>query len=234
MVTLIERPAVSKGTILIIEDNSSNAEMAIDLLEDAGFTALHALDADQGIELAHYNHPNVILMDMFLPIKSGLEATHILKADPDLKKIPVVAFTAMGLDEERAQLIAEGCDGVITKPIDVSHFAEDVANYITCESVIAEAVPPQPQPVLPHVADTPAEFAEAQKVFKETISKLSHDLQSPARKIHQFCDMLLSTADTSSLSADNRMLVERIDRSSEQLLAILASSLEGYASKWRI
>jgi two-component system cell cycle response regulator DivK len=237
MSSTIAPPVSSKGTILIIEDNANNAEMAIDLLEGAGFTALHALNADEGIELAHCNHPNVILMDMFLPHKSGLEATHILKKDPDLKDIPVVAFTSMGFDAEREQFMAEGCDGLITKPIDVDRFADSVANYLSpqSQSKLGPEVrlgPPTP-PRQPQVAISPIELLAAQKALQETISKFSHDVQAPARKVHQFCSMVLAS-DDASLSPENRMMVERIDRSSQQMLDILAKSLAQYAATWRV
>lgn len=228
----------AKGTVLVIEDNAANAEMAIDLLKDAGFTTLYAPDAEQGFQLAQRSLPNIILMDVFMPFRSGLDLLPSLKAEPALATIPVIAFTALGLAEERERLIASGCAGVITKPIEVARFVDMVAQYLT-EQRPYYAKPYGDTPVRPlpipdgkqdakPVGTQCAELEQAEHALRETISRLSHDLQAPARKIHQFCDILLS-ADASSLSEENRQWVERIDRSSQQLLDTLAKNMERLA-----
>jgi two-component system cell cycle response regulator DivK len=221
----------SKGTVLIIEDNAVNAEMAVDLLENAGFSALHASTADNGIDLARAQNPGLILMDVFLPNKSGLEATQILKNDADLKDIPVVAFTALGLDDERKQLMSQGCAGIITKPIDVATFVETVTNYLlkktspvkpaapgTVEEKSTAPAPAESNTTMNNAPHTPQEI-------RTTISALSHDLQAPARKIHQFCDILLSSS-AEDLSPDNRQWVERINKSSQQIFTTLSKYME--------
>src|SRR5436309_1787180 len=107
----------AKGTVLTIEDSVSSAEMAMDLLHDAGFDTWHASNVNQGLDYARHHHPDLVLMDMFLPFKSGMDTIPVFKNDPELQNIPLIAFTALGLEEERRQLLRQGCDGVITKPI---------------------------------------------------------------------------------------------------------------------
>lgn len=120
----------AQETILIIEDNQLNLDMARDLLERAGFQTLEAEDADIGIRLAKEKQPNLILMDMHLPILNGYEASKILKTDPKTRNIPIVGFTALAMEEDQKRAIEHGCMGVIAKPIDVDRFAEMVAAYL--------------------------------------------------------------------------------------------------------
>jgi two-component system cell cycle response regulator DivK len=216
-----------RGIVLVIEDNATNAEMAVELLENGGFKTLHAFEVDHGLEMARRYHPNLILMDMLIPEKSGLETIPEVKADPLLRHIPLVAFTALGLDSDRQQFLSEGCSGVISKPIDVETFVDTVASFLNAETVAQPqpAMPPSSHPAPVGLAAQSEELEKARHQLKETINLLSHDLQAPARKIHQFCDILLSS-DTSGLNDENRMWVERINRSSQQMLETLAKSME--------
>ena len=116
--------------VLIIEDNYLNLTLAKDLLVLAGFTVWEAVDAEKGIQLARKQLPDLILMDIQLPGMDGLCATRMIKEDPKLKHIPVVAMTshAMKGDEEIAR--QAGCVGYLTKPIDTRNFADTVAGYL--------------------------------------------------------------------------------------------------------
>ena len=116
--------------ILVVEDNDLNLELTTDLLEAAGYTVCHARNAQDGIQSAKTHHPPLILMDLSLPGMDGLEATRILKRDPDTLQIPIIALTAHAMrgDEEKAR--AAGCSGYITKPIDTRKFAETIGTYV--------------------------------------------------------------------------------------------------------
>lgn len=116
--------------ILVIEDNELNLKLINSLLEIGHYESIQATDAESGIQLAEQNHPDLILMDIQLPGMDGLSATKILKADPHLKNIPVVALTAHAMvgDEERAK--KAGCDGYLAKPIDTRNFLETIAQYL--------------------------------------------------------------------------------------------------------
>ena len=117
-------------TVLVIEDNGLNMKLVRSLLGIGKYRVLEAVDAEAGIKLAREHPPDLILMDIQLPGMDGLEATRIIKEDPALKDIPVIALSsyAMKNDEEKAQ--AAGCEGYITKPIDTRNFLKTVAEYI--------------------------------------------------------------------------------------------------------
>ncbi len=117
-------------TALIVEDNALNLKLMRDLLEASGIATLQTKDGNSVLELVRLHRPDVILMDIQLPDVSGLDVTRWLKADAELKKIPVIAVTALALrgDEERVR--EAGCDAYITKPISISHFLEVVRRYL--------------------------------------------------------------------------------------------------------
>jgi CheY-like chemotaxis protein len=103
--------------ILVVEDSRTNMELAVLVLEAGGHSVLQAVDAATGIALARSECPDLILMDVQLPVMSGLEATAILKADPATRDIPIIALTALAMSGDRERIMAAGCDGYLEKPI---------------------------------------------------------------------------------------------------------------------
>jgi CheY-like chemotaxis protein len=112
--------------ILVIEDNELNMKLIRAVLSISDYQLIEASDAETGIRLAHNQKPFLILMDIQLPGMDGLEATRIIKADSELKDIPVVALTSFAMQGDREKAIESGCDDYITKPFDV----EDVLKLI--------------------------------------------------------------------------------------------------------
>jgi CheY-like chemotaxis protein len=106
-------------TILIVEDNEMNRDMLSRRLERKGYTVLMAVDGATGIDLARTGGPDLILMDMSLPLVDGWEATRRLKADPALRHIPVIALTAHAMADDREKALGAGCDDYDTKPIEL-------------------------------------------------------------------------------------------------------------------
>ena len=106
-------------TILIVEDNEMNRDMLSRRLERKGFAVLIAVDGEKGVEVARANKPDLILMDMSLPVVDGWEATRRLKADDRLKHIPVIALTAHAMANDRDKALEAGCDDYDTKPIEL-------------------------------------------------------------------------------------------------------------------
>lgn len=106
-------------TILLVEDNEMNRDMLSRRLERRGFTVLCATDGQQGLAMAASERPDLILMDMSLPVVDGWEATRRLKADPDLRRIPVIALTAHAMAADEQQARDAGCDEFDTKPVDL-------------------------------------------------------------------------------------------------------------------
>jgi CheY-like chemotaxis protein len=103
--------------ILIIEDVAFNLDLLVQLLED-DYQLVTAGDGEKGIELAKNESPDLILMDMSLPVVDGWEATRRIKSDAVSKMIPVIGLSAHAMDGDREKALASGCDDYLTKPID--------------------------------------------------------------------------------------------------------------------
>jgi two-component system, cell cycle response regulator DivK len=106
-------------TILIVEDNEMNRDMLSRRLVRKGYEVLIAVDGETGIATARANRPDIILMDMSLPVMDGWEATRRMKADEALARIPVIALTAHAMASDHENAIHAGCDDYDTKPIDL-------------------------------------------------------------------------------------------------------------------
>ena len=119
-----------KKKILIIEDNVLNMKLFNDLLQAHGYETLQNIGDTDFMELAKKNRPDLILMDIQLPHVSGIELIKNLKADHDLKNIPIVAITAFAMSNDEERIKESGCDGYIAKPISVSSFLDDVENFL--------------------------------------------------------------------------------------------------------
>jgi two-component system, cell cycle response regulator DivK len=117
--------------ILLVEDNEMNRDMLSRRLVRRGYEVVVAEDGAVGVELAQSAAPDLILMDMSLPVMDGWEATRQLKAKPETRSIPVIALTAhaMAGDEEKA--LAAGCDGYETKPVDLARLLARMENLLS-------------------------------------------------------------------------------------------------------
>lgn len=116
--------------ILIVEDDYDNLELVRFILVRAGYETLAARDGREGVEIARRERPDLILMDLAMPEMDGWSASREIKSDPELNHIPVVALTVRSLTEDRIRAMEAGCDGYITKPMNVTDFVEDVRHYI--------------------------------------------------------------------------------------------------------
>jgi len=105
--------------ILLVEDNEMNRDMLSRRLQKRGYEVLIAVDGQHGVAMAQSESPDLILMDMSLPIIDGWEATRALKAGPETKHIPVIALTAHAMSTDRDKAIEAGCDDYDTKPIEL-------------------------------------------------------------------------------------------------------------------
>ena len=103
--------------ILLVEDNAMNRDMLSRRLEKRGYQVVLAVDGHSGVELAQAEMPDLILMDMSLPVLDGWEASRKLKADPRTRRVPIIALTAHAMASDRERAIEAGCDDYDTKPI---------------------------------------------------------------------------------------------------------------------
>jgi CheY-like chemotaxis protein len=116
--------------ILIVEDNEMNRDMLSRRLERRGFAIVMAMDGQQGLDMARSEKPDLILMDMSLPVMDGWTATQSIKADADLTKIPVIALTAHAMAGDREKAMAAGCDDYDTKPIELPRLLEKIGKFL--------------------------------------------------------------------------------------------------------
>lgn len=117
-------------TILIVEDNDLNMKLFNDLLQAHGYETVQTMDGRDVLKLAQEHRPDLIIMDIQLPEISGLEVTKMLKADDELKSIPVIAVTAFAMKGDEEKIREGGCEGYIAKPISVPNFLETVAKFL--------------------------------------------------------------------------------------------------------
>jgi len=112
--------------ILYVEDNDDNVYVVKSRLTRAGFTILIAADGAQGVAMASTEQPDLILMDLSLPVLDGWEATRRIKAAPETKHIPVVALTAHAMAGDREKALAAGCNDFDTKPIELPRLLQKI------------------------------------------------------------------------------------------------------------
>ncbi|NNJ13222.1 response regulator [Chloroflexales bacterium ZM16-3] len=116
--------------ILIVEDDKTNLDMLERLLTIYGYEVISAPDGARALALARSQQPNLILMDMGLPILNGWQATYRLKSSLATCHIPVIALTAYALSEDRARCLAVGCDDYDVKPIDISRLLVKIQTHL--------------------------------------------------------------------------------------------------------
>jgi len=112
--------------ILLVEDNEMNRDMLSRRLIRRGYEVVMALDGAEGVRMAQSESPDLILMDMSLPVMDGREATRAIKGSDATKKIPVIALTALAMVGDREQAMEAGCDDYDTKPVDLARLLEKI------------------------------------------------------------------------------------------------------------
>jgi two-component system, cell cycle response regulator DivK len=118
------------STILIVEDNEMNRDMLSRRLQSRGYKVLLAVDGADGVDVARASVPDLILMDMSLPVVDGWEATRRMKADVTLRSIPVIALTAHAMAYDREKALEAGCDDYDTKPIELARLLAKIETLL--------------------------------------------------------------------------------------------------------
>ncbi len=114
--------------ILIVEDNEMNRDMLSRRLVKKGFEIIIAVDGEEGVKKTLSEKPDLILMDMSLPVMDGWEATKKLKSNSDTSKIPIIALTAHAMAQDKEKALAAGCDEYDTKPIDLNRLLSKISS----------------------------------------------------------------------------------------------------------
>jgi two-component system, cell cycle response regulator DivK len=116
--------------VLLVEDNELNRDMLSRRLTRLGFDVLMATDGEQGVEMARTQHPDLILMDMSLPVLDGWGATRQIKAEIGTRSIPLIALTAHAMAGDRDRALDAGCDDYDTKPIDLPRLLDKIGRLL--------------------------------------------------------------------------------------------------------
>ena len=117
--------------ILVVEDTEDNRQIVRDLLASAGYELIEAADGEAGVAMAAAHKPDLILMDLQLPVMDGYEATRRIKADPALQHIPIIAVTSYALSGDEARIRAAGCDGYVAKPFSPRQLLAKVREFLS-------------------------------------------------------------------------------------------------------
>ena len=116
--------------ILIVEDQEDNRMIMRDVLSAAGYELIEAVNGKDGVSRAQSDRPDLILMDIQMPVLDGYEATRQIKADPNLKSTPIIAVTSYALSGDEAKARAAGCDGYVSKPFSPRQLLARVREYL--------------------------------------------------------------------------------------------------------
>ncbi|GAP94308.1 response regulator [Leptolyngbya sp. NIES-2104] len=189
-------------TILLVEDNEINRDMLRRRLERKGYQVIIAVNGAEGVTKAQSDQPDLVLMDLHLPILDGWEATRQIKANPKTQQIPVIALTADAIAGEREKAIAAGCDEYDTKPVDFARLLEKM-------DLLLKPVAPKPPEPVNHTQPS------------VSWSSLRQELELPIYNMISYSDMLLDAIEDSSLSND----LQKIYVSALQLLKLVQGIL---------
>jgi two-component system, cell cycle response regulator DivK len=122
--------ATMNKTILVVEDQEDNRQILRDLLASAGLRMIEAHDGEQALAMARSDRPDLILMDIQLPLVDGYEATRSIKRDPELKHIPIIAVTSYALSGDETKAREAGCDGYVAKPYSTRHLLAKIGQFL--------------------------------------------------------------------------------------------------------
>lgn len=122
-------------TILIVEDELQNRKLFRDVLQYSGYTVFEAMNGKEGVALANQHLPDLILMDIQMPVMDGLSATRILKQNETTRDIMVVALTANAMPGDKERILEAGCHDYISKPFRLHEFLEKIKEYLPEDSV---------------------------------------------------------------------------------------------------
>jgi CheY-like chemotaxis protein len=124
--------------ILIVEDEPKNLTLFRDLLQKFGYATIEATNGKDGVNLARARDPDLILMDIQMPVMDGIEASQTLKMDAKTRNIPILALTSYAMKGDRDKILRAGCDGYLAKPVDIREFLLTVAQYLPAKETVIQ------------------------------------------------------------------------------------------------
>lgn len=124
-----------KKNILVIEDERLNIKLIRDILTHRGDTVFAACNGREGVDLAVELKPDLILMDIQMPVMDGMKATRLIKSDPAIRHIPIVALTGNAMDGDEKQMREAGCDGYLSKPFRIKELLQVIDSFLQLSSL---------------------------------------------------------------------------------------------------
>jgi two-component system, cell cycle response regulator DivK len=116
--------------ILVVDDNQDNRELVVKVLRNRGYQVIEAVDGEDALQKAESERPALILMDISLPKIDGYEVTKRIKSREELRDIPIIALTAHAMKGDREKALLSGCEGYLSKPINVRELPEQIQHYL--------------------------------------------------------------------------------------------------------
>ena len=219
--------------VLHIEDDAANRLLVRKILTPSGFEVVDAVDGLDGIQKAIADPPDLVLVDIAIPGLDGYEVTLRLRAEPALKKVPIVAITAEG---SRDTSLAVGCDGFIDKPIDARTFAQTVAKYLGGEKETSDSayttLKEQSQRIagrleekLQQLSAANQRLVDLDKARKEFYRNVSHELSTPMTPIVGYI-RLLCDGELGPLTEQQLKAITAIDECADRLRGLIDNLLD--------
>jgi two-component system cell cycle response regulator DivK len=116
--------------ILVVDDNQDSRELVVKVLKNRGYQMIEAVDGEDALEKAAAENPDLILMDISIPKINGYEVTRRLKSQVNFKSTPIIALTAHAMKGDKEKAIEAGCDGYISKPINIHEIPDQIRSYL--------------------------------------------------------------------------------------------------------
>lgn len=222
-------------TILHIEDDPANRLLVRKLLTMAGFEVIDATDGLEGIRLARQKRPDLVLVDIAIPGLDGYEVTLRLRAEPNLRDVPIVAITAEG---NRDASLAVGCNGFLQKPIDARSFARNIRSYLKGQRDLSPRdrtdrhLRAQSQRIVGHLEEKIAELSaanqrllELDQARKEFYRNISHELATPMTPIVGYLKLLID-GELGALEPPQRKALSAMEDCVHRLRALIENLLD--------
>ena len=232
-----------KIKILYIEDNLANQKLVQRVLERHKYNVFIANDGFEGIALARRETPHLILMDINLPTMDGKQITTRLRSIPRFEKTPIVALTANTSPDSRAQALAAGCNGFLTKPIDISSFPGQVKSFLEGQidelsqgeeseqlKLYAQQLVTKLENKINELQDANQQLRELDRMKSDFIVLVSHELRTPLTLINGYSFLLKDRAKKADQEGDAQLLhvaeglTKGIDRLSQVINEIISVS----------
>lgn len=232
-----------KAIILYIEDNIANQKLVQRVLERHGYEIFIANDGLEGIALAREKHPHLILMDINLPNMDGKEITTRLRGIPHFEKTPIVALTANTSPNSRAQALAAGCNGFLTKPIDISTFPQQVESFLKGRvdtlsqgeqseqlKLYAQKLVEKLETKVKELQEVNQQLRDLDRMKSDFIVLVSHELRTPLTLINGYSYLLKERAKQAETQKDEQLayiangLTKGIERLSQVVNEIISVS----------